>query len=67
MDMGECPGNTIGVKAIGYPGILVNITRVVVVNEVILECLPKHGPCKHYKTDANADKFPVVACLGKND
>ena len=34
MDMGECPGNTIGVKAIGYPGILVNITRVVVVNEV---------------------------------
>jgi hypothetical protein len=67
MNMSECPGNTAYVKAAGYPGILINITWIVIVNEVVPERLAKDNPCKHCKKDANADNYPVTACLRKSD
>jgi hypothetical protein len=67
MNMGERPDNTGDVKAAGYLGILINVMRVIIVNEVMPERLPKHGPCKHYKTDADADKYPVAACFRKSN
>jgi hypothetical protein len=53
MNMSECPGNTGDVKAAGYPGILINIPRIIIVNEIVPQCLAKHRPCKHRQADAN--------------
>jgi hypothetical protein len=53
MNMSECPGNTGDVKTAGYLGIFVNITRIIVVNEVGEERLAKNKPCKNREEDAN--------------
>ncbi len=58
MNMSECPGNTGDVKAAGYPGILINIPRVIIVNEVVPERLAKNRPSQRCKSNANADGKP---------
>src|SRR5438477_12038919 len=60
MNMGECPGNAGGVKAFSYPGILIYVLRIVVVNEIMPQCLAKNGPGKQRKTDANAENNPTA-------
>jgi hypothetical protein len=60
MDMSECPDNTGYVKTAGYFGIFINVTWIVIVNEVISECLTKNDPCKHRKKDRNADNYPTT-------
>ena len=59
MNMSECPGNTGDVKAAGYLGILINVTRIIIVNEVVSKRLTKDNPCKHRKKDRNADNHPA--------
>jgi len=44
MNMSECPGNTAEAKAVGYVSVLINVTRIVVVNEVVPERLAKNKP-----------------------
>ena len=46
--MSECPDNIVDVNAAGDLGILINVTRIVIVNEIVSERLTKNGPCKHY-------------------
>ena len=60
MNMGECPGNAGDVKTAGYLGIFIDITRIVVINEVVPQSLAKNNPCKHRETDANADSQPTA-------
>ena len=67
MNMTKCPGNTGDVKAAGYPGILINIPRVIIVNEVVPKRLAKNDPRKQRKKDANAENYPVTACLMESD
>ena len=55
MNMSEGPGNTGNVKAAGYPGILIDIPRIIIVNEVVPKRLAENDPRKRCKQDANAD------------
>src|SRR6266487_3585353 len=45
MNMSECPGNTAYVKAAGYPGILINLSRSVGVNGVVHDRPTRRTPC----------------------
>ena len=67
MNMTKCPGNTGDVKAAGYPGILIDIPRIIIVNEVVPNRLAKNDPRKQCQKDANADSYPVAACLMENE
>ena len=63
MNMGECPGDTRDVKPTGYCGILVNVPRIIVVNEVVPERPAKNHPCQDYQTNANADDYRAARCV----
>lgn len=67
MNMSKCPGNTGDVKAAGYLGILINIPGIIIVNEVVPKRLAENDPRKQCKKDANADNYPVTACLRESD
>jgi len=67
MNMTECPGNTGDVKAAGYLSILIDISRIIIVNEVVPKRLAKNDPRKQGKKDANADNYPLTACLRESD
>ena len=58
VNMSEYPGNTGDVKAAGYLGILINIPRVIIVNEVVPERLAKNKPCQARQSDADDDGKP---------
>ena len=58
VNVGECPDNIGKAEATGYPGILIHVTRVIVVNEIVPECLAKNRPSQRYKNDANAESKP---------
>ena len=60
MNMSECPGNAGEVETAGYPGILINVTRIIIVNEIVPERLAENSACKHRETDANADSQPTA-------
>ena len=63
MNMGECPGDTGDVKPTGYPGTLVNVPRIIVVNEVVPERLAKNRPCKDCQTDTEANSYRATRCV----
>jgi len=44
MDMSECPGDVREVDTAGDPSVLIDITRIVVVNEIVPERLNKDSP-----------------------
>jgi hypothetical protein len=67
MNMSKRPDNPGDVKATGYPGILINIAWIIIVNEIVPERLAKNDPRKHSKKDANADEYPAAACLRESD
>jgi hypothetical protein len=54
MDMGKCPANARDVKTVGYPGILISVTRIIIINEVVSERLTKNDPSEDYETNADA-------------
>src|SRR5436305_13742522 len=60
MNMGKCPGYTANGKALGYVGIFVNVTWVIIVNKVVLEQLSKDNPSEHSQTNAHAERQPVA-------
>ena len=53
--MSKCPGNTADAKTTCYFRVLINVTRIVVVNEVVPERLAKNKPGKHRQRKADAD------------
>ena len=59
MDMSECPADVREVDAAGDPSVLIDVTRIVVVNEIVPECLTKNGPRKHCQSNADADGLPT--------
>ncbi len=61
MNMSERPGNTADAQSTGYPRIFIDVTRIIIVNEVVPERLAKNKPRKHCNTDANADICPMTA------
>jgi hypothetical protein len=61
MNMRECPRNTADAQSTGYPRIFIDVTRVIIVNEVVSERLTKNKPRKRCNTEANADICPMVA------
>ena len=44
MNMSECPGEVREVDAAGDPSVLIDVTRIVVVNEIVPERLTKNSP-----------------------
>ena len=48
MDVAECPDKIVETNAAGDPGILIDVAGIVVINEIVPECLTKNGPRKHY-------------------
>ena len=56
--MSKCPGNTADAKTACYFCVLINVTRIVVVNEVVPERLAKNKPGKHPERKADADGRP---------
>ena len=59
MYVGECPRNIGETDAAGYPGILIDVLRIIVVNEIVAERLCKHRPCNYCKTHADSDECPA--------
>jgi len=43
--MGKCPGDVREADAARDPCVLIDVTRIVVVNEIVPECLTKDDPC----------------------
>ena len=58
MNMGECPGNTAEAEPIGYLCVFIDVTRIIVVDEVMPERLAKNNPRKHCQRDADAEGKP---------
>jgi hypothetical protein len=67
MNMAECPGNAADADTAGYVGVFIDVARVIVVNEIVPERLPKNKRSKHCKKNANPANRPVAACSGESD
>ena len=59
MDMRECPGDVAEIDAAGDRRVLIDVARIVVVNEIVPDCLTKNGPCQDEETYANAGGHPA--------
>ena len=58
MDMGKSPRDIREVDAAGDPSILIDVTRIVVVNEIEAQSLCKHDACDYRETRADSDDVP---------
>ena len=58
MNMSECPNDVREVDAAGDPSVLIDVARIVIVNEIVPERLTKNGPCYDEETSAHADGHP---------
>jgi hypothetical protein len=63
MNMAKCTGYTAIGKSVGYFGIFVNLTWVIIVNKVVLEQLSKDNPREHGQTNANAETQPAATAF----
>src|SRR5437016_6937990 len=54
VNMGECPGNAAEADAACYFSVLINVARIVVVNEVVPESLAKNKPGQRGEKKADA-------------
>jgi len=61
MNMSECPGNTANAEPTGYFRVFIDITRIVIINEVVPEHLAKNKPGQRRQSDADADGKPPGA------
>ena len=59
MHMGECPSDIREVNAASDPGVLVDVTRIVVVNEIEAKSLCKHHARNYCKARADSDECPA--------
>lgn len=57
--MCKCPGNTGDVKTACYFGVLINVTRIIVINEVVPKGLTKDNPDEREKADADEEIDPT--------
>jgi len=59
MDMRKRPGDIREVDAAGDPSVLIDVTRIVVVDEIEAKSLCKYGACDYRKTGADSDECPA--------
>src|SRR4029450_220541 len=59
MDMRKCPGDVGQVDAAGDSRVLIDVVRIVVVNEIVAERLCKHHPCNNCKAHADSGECPA--------
>ncbi len=59
--MSECPRHISEVEAVGDPRVLIDVMRIIVVNEIVPDRLTKNRPRKHCQSDANAGGRPGAA------
>ena len=57
MNMGKCPGNAADAQSLSYLRVFVDVTRIIVVNEVVPECLAEHKPAQRRQSDADAHRL----------
>jgi hypothetical protein len=55
VNMCKCPGNAADAKTTCYFRVLINVTGIVIVNEVMPERLAKNEPGKHSKGKTDTD------------
>ena len=55
MNMGERPGSTADTEPAGYFCIFIDITRIIIVNEVVPEGLAKYKPHEYHERKADTD------------
>jgi len=60
MNMSERPGNAGDVKTAGYLRIFVNVARIIIINEVVPECLAKNDPRNYREKNADGDSQPAA-------
>ena len=56
--MSKRPGDTADAEPTCYSRVFIDITRIVIVNEVVPERLAKNKPCQARQSDADADGKP---------
>ena len=61
MNMSECPSNISEIDAAGDPRVLIDVLGIVIVNEIVPECLTKNAPRKQCQSEADADGHPTEA------
>ena len=61
MNVAECPSNTANAEPTGYFRVFIDVTRIVIINEVVPERLAKNKPCQARESDADADGKPPAA------
>ena len=64
VNMCKCPGNTADAESAGYSRVFIDVTRIVIVNEVVPERLAKNKPCQARQSDADADGKPPAVDFG---
>ena len=57
--MSERPSDVREVNTAGDPSVLIDVAWIVVVNEIVPDCLTKNGPRKHCQSNADADGLPT--------
>ena len=65
--MGKCPDNAADAQSLSYLRVFVDVTRIIIVNEVVPERLAEDEPRKHGKKNANTDSYRPTACFGESD
>ena len=58
VDVGEGPTNSGPTYARTHVGVVVNIQRIVVVDELVVERLPEYRPCDRGQEDGDAESGP---------
>jgi len=61
MDVSEGPDNPAEAKTAGYSGVFIDVARIIIVNEIVPQCLTKNDPGKRCETNANAHSSPLAA------
>jgi len=59
MNVGESPPNPTEAKAAGYLTVFIDVSRVIIVNEVVPKCLAKDNPRNRCETDTDAYSLPA--------
>ena len=62
--MSECPGDVVEIDAATDPRVLIDVARIVVVNEVVVESLTKNNPGECREKDADNYIYPPAGRFG---
>lgn len=63
VDMSERPGDIREVDAACDRRVLIDVVRIVVINEIVPEGLTKNAPRKHCQSNADPDGLPTLGSL----